>query len=49
MFYIITNPKDFFFFSFKDIHRNVYHIETMNKCFIKYIYITSIISTQKHV
>ena len=44
MFYIITNPKDFFF-SFKDIHINVYHIETINECIIKYIYITSIIST----
>ena len=34
-------------FSFKDIHRNGYHIETMNEDNVEYIYITSIISCQK--
>ena len=33
--------------SFKDIHRNGYHIETMNEDNVEYIYITSIISCQK--
>ena len=35
------------FLSFKDIHRNGYHIETMNEGNIKYFYITSIISKLK--
>ena len=33
--------------SFKDIHRNGYHIETMNENNIEYLYITSIISGHK--
>ena len=33
--------------SFKDIHRNGYHIETMNEENVEYLYITSIISGQK--
>ena len=33
--------------NFKDIYRNGYHIETMNKDNVKYLYITSIISSQK--
>ena len=33
--------------NFKDIHRNGYHIETMNEDNIEYLYITSIISDQK--
>ena len=33
--------------SFKDIHRNGYHIETMNGDNVKYLYITLIISGQK--
>ena len=33
--------------SFKDIHKNGYHIETINKDNVEYIYSTSIISGQK--
>ena len=33
--------------NFKYIYRNVYHIETMNEDNVKYLYITSIISSQK--
>ena len=33
--------------NFKDIYRNGYHIETMNEDNVKYLYITSIISSQK--
>ena len=33
--------------NFKDIRRNRYHIETMNKDNVEYIYSTSIISSQK--
>ena len=33
--------------SFKDIHRNGYHIQTMNEDNVGYLYITSIISGQK--
>ena len=33
--------------SFKDIHRNGYHIETMNEGNTKYLYITSIVSSKK--
>ena len=33
--------------NFKDIHRNGYHIETMNEDNVEYLYITSIISGQK--
>ena len=32
---------------FKDIRRNRYHIETMNEDNVEYLYITSIISSQK--
>ena len=34
--------------NFKDIHRNGYHIETMNEGNTKYLYITSIVSGKKH-
>ena len=37
------------FFSFKDIRWNGYHIKTMNKNNIKYLYITSFIFGQKHL
>ena len=33
--------------SFKDIRRNEYHIETMDENNVEYLYITSIISSQK--
>ena len=33
--------------NFKDIFRNGYHIETMNEDNVEYLYITSIISSQK--
>ena len=33
--------------SFKDIRRNGYHIETMSENNVEYLYITSIISSQK--
>ena len=33
--------------NFKDIRRNGYHIKTMNEDNVKYLYITSIISSQK--
>ena len=32
------------FLSFKDIHRNGYHIETMNEDNVEYLYITFVIS-----
>ena len=35
------------FLSFKDIHKNGYHIETMNECNTKYLYITSIVYNKK--
>jgi len=37
------------FLSFKDIHRNGYHIETTNESNIEYLYITSIILRRKHI
>ena len=33
--------------SFKDIRRNGYHIKNMNEGNVKYLYITSVISSQK--
>ena len=43
--YFDTSKRNFL--SFKDIHRNGYHIETMNEDNVEYLYITSIISDQK--
>ena len=45
MLYILEKRKKNL--SFKDIHRNGYCLETMNVGNVEYIYITSIISSQK--
>lgn len=45
IFYILENLEEIFLY-FKNIHRNGYHIEIMDKCNIKYFYITSIFMTK---
>ena len=49
MHYILANPHEICLALIKDIHRNGYHIETMNDGNIECLYITSIVSSKKLV